>query len=127
MAQIILTIPDEVLKNIFITATEGGSDWGHLSKKESDRVREASPDEKAFSEKLFDAVYYKGLDVEVLDADTNEKIGVLSRKTMSERLQALYANPMYSYAILEEIKEEGDAETSDVVFQYLVMGEVKFS
>ena len=29
-------------------------------------------------------------------------------------------------AIFSEIREEGDAETSDIIFQYLVMNEIVF-
>jgi hypothetical protein len=44
---------------------------------------------------------------------------------MNERIQQC-ATDDNSWAILNEINENGDATSSDVIFQYIVMGEVVF-
>jgi hypothetical protein len=41
-------------------------------------------------------------------------------------LERIARDADYSWALWQEIKENGDAESSDIVFQYLVMNKVIF-
>jgi hypothetical protein len=46
---------------------------------------------------------------------------------MFERLDNLFKDKDYKWALFAELDEEGDAISSDVVFQYLTMGEVVYA
>lgn len=121
------TISREILENIFITAIEGGSNyWYEIPDSEYDKIMEVTTKGKSFSERLFEAVYDKGVDVDIHDLEEpEEKLGTLSMTTLQDRIQALSDSP-HNWAWQREIEENGDAETSDVVFQYLVMQDIVF-
>ena len=67
------------------------------------------------------------VDVPINDAeDEDEVLGYLSAKTLTERMQKLYENEASKWALMNELSQEGDGDSSDVVFQFMVMGEVIF-
>jgi hypothetical protein len=77
---------------------------------------------------MLSAVLDHGVEVEVYDIEEGDQLlGVISAKTIQQRLDNLAMNNGYSWALDAELDDEGDAESSDVIFQYLVMGEVQFS
>lgn len=117
-------ISREVLENIFVTAIEGGSSyWAEIPENEIEVVYANSTKGKAFSERLLEAVYDNGVDINIYDVENPDDIlGTLSRSTMQQKL-----DECPYWAIRQEIEEQGDAESSDVVFQCLVMGEAIFS
>jgi hypothetical protein len=127
----------DVLENIFVTALEGGSNyWYWLTEETIKKVRKfvSKEDEPALSTAIFKAVVNSFVvvqfhDKESLDEDgePTELLGEINAYTMQERLQALANHKDYSYALDQELNESGDAVTSDVVFQFLVMGECIFS
>jgi len=121
----------EVLEDIFVTALEGGSNyWYLIGGKAVKKVREVVPDKSIpFSQALFEAVYDHNIDVEIHDIEEEEDedaVGTISMTTMNERIQKC-ATDDNSWAILNEINEHGDATSSDVIFQYIVLGEVVYA
>lgn len=128
-------VPMDVLENVFITALEGGSnDWYWLTDDTVAKVRQyvSRKEEPALSMAVFRAVMQHGVIVQVHDKeymsdDEIELLGELNHNTIRDRLQKLANDPNYSYALIDELKNNGDAATSDVVFQYLVMNECIFS
>jgi hypothetical protein len=116
-------ISREVLENIFVTAIEGGSSyWAEIPENEIEVVYANSTKGKAFSERLLEAVYDNGIDINIYDVENPDDIlGTLSRSTMQQRL-----SDCPYWALRLEMDEQGDAESSDVVFQCLTMGEVIF-
>ena len=124
-------IPREILENIFITALEGGSNyWYFLDRDAIDIIEKFIPYRKGncISETIFKAVMDHGCELPIRDADdASEIIGTLSARTMQERLQALSENEHYSWAIEAELSEEGDACSSDIMFQAMCLGEVIYS
>ena len=85
-------------------------------------------DDPYFSTAILKAILDHGVSVEINDAENTEDIlGVFTAETIKQRLEALANDEGLSYALEAEIDEEGDAETSDVVFQYLLFGELVFS
>lgn len=124
-------ITREMLEDIFVTAIEGGSNyWYFINEENHEKMRIVMPLEKepCFSVALFRAVYDEALDIDVHDVEsTEDKIGTLSVRTMFERLDNLLKDDGYKWALLAEIDGESDAETSDIVFQYLTMGEVVYA
>jgi len=120
----------DILENIFVTALEGGSNyWYWLPSKEVKKIREAVPktEEPALSMAMFMAIFDKGIEVAIHDAENPEdSLGVLNKELVLQRVRELGLSYEYSKFWDAEENEEGDAETSDVVFQYLVMGEIVF-
>jgi hypothetical protein len=121
-------IERQVLEDIFVTALEGGSNyWYYLSEEATKLIRNAVPksEDPYLSTAILKAIE-KGVDVPINDAEhEDEVIGTISLKTMQERLQKL-SRSANSDALMAHIKEEGDAETADVVLQYLAFGEIVF-
>ena len=121
-------IKREVLEDIFVTALEGGSNyWYYLSDEATKLIRNAVPksEDPYLSTAILKAIE-KGVDVPINDAEhEDEVIGTISLKTMQERLQKL-SRSANSDALMAHIKEEGDADTADVVLQYLAFGEIVF-
>jgi hypothetical protein len=119
----------EILENVFITALEGGSNyWYHLGKDAINIVRShvSKEEEMYLAVAIFKAVYDKGAMVPVRDAENEDDvIGYLSKETFKYRLQKM-VDDNYGEVIMSEIKEEGDAGTSDLIFQYLVLGEIVY-
>ena len=124
-----MEIPRQTLEDIFVTATEGGSNyWYYMSNEAIDKVRSAVPvsEEEAFSMALFKAVFDHGVAVPINDIeDPSEVLGVLSMETIPSRLQKMVKDGNGD-TIQLEIDEEGDGDTSDAIFQYLTMGNIVF-
>ena len=122
-------IESEVLENIFVTALEGGSNyWYYLPRESVFAVRTAVPKdvEECLSVAIYKAVCEEGVDVPIYDAENEEEmLGILSMTTIPERLGELIQSDN-RWALTDELNEEGDANSSDIVFQYLVMGEAIF-
>ena len=122
-------VPREVLENICITSLEGGSNyWYYLSSNAIKIIRNAVPKsvDSYLSTAILKAVLDHNVEVPINDVEDEEEIiGYLSAKTLQERIQAL-ANSDDSWALHNELKEEGDASSSDIVFQYMVWGEVVY-
>lgn len=116
-----------ILEDIFITALEGGSNyWYYLPESSVEAIRKVVPksEDPYLSTAILKAILDHGVDVAINDAeDDEEEIGIISRKTMQERLQAL-SDSKERYALEAHMRENGDAGTADVVFQYLTLGEV---
>lgn len=125
-----LELTRDVLENIFVTALEGGSNYWYLIEEEAiKKIREVVPDRNTpLSIALFEAVYDHNIDVEINDLESPEDVlGVISMKTMPFRLQmCCMGEHNNSWALLNEINENGDAVSSDIIFQYIVMNEVVF-
>jgi histidinol phosphatase-like PHP family hydrolase len=125
--KIIQGVKREVLEDVFVTAIEGGSNyWYFLSDHAIAKIRRAVPKEEDpyLSTAILKAILDHDVKVEINDADDEEEvIGVITRGTMQARLQLL-AESELKWALDAHIKEEGDAESADIVFQYLAMGEV---
>lgn len=118
---------NQLLEDVFVTAIEGGSNyWFKLSRKTNEAIRKLVPkkEEEAYSMAVFKAVVYNGYVAEVIDQDNGEKIGVLDYNLFAERIENLRNDKSYAWALELEEQENGDAESSDIIFQYLIMNEV---
>jgi hypothetical protein len=116
----------EVLESIFITAIEGGSNyWYYLGKTSIEAIKNVCPkaSEMALSERLFSAVYDYDAKIPIFDIEDTEgePIGILDKEHFKERLELCAREALW--ALQEEIDERGDAASSDVVFQYLVLND----
>jgi hypothetical protein len=123
-------VPREVLENVCVTALEGGSNyWYYLSDDAVKLIRRAVPknEDPYLSTAILKAILDHNVEVPISDAeDEDEVLGYISKKTIQERIQKLSEDDSSKWALEREIRGEGDADSSDVVFQFMAMGEVVF-
>lgn len=126
-----LEITRQVIENVFVTSVEGGSNyWYFLSDEAISIIRSVVPKEEDpyLATAFLKAVLDKGAVVPINDAENEDEVlGEISIATMQDRFQILSEDDDYNWALKREIQEQGDADSSDVVFQYLTFGEVLFS
>lgn len=124
-----IEIDESVLEDVFVTAIEGGSNyWYFLSEETIKRIRGAvsRAEDPILSTAMLKAVLDHGIEVTINDAENEEdEVGWIKKETIQERLQDLY-NSDDRWALEAHMNEEGDADSADVVFQYLAMGEVVY-
>ena len=123
------SISREVLEDIFVTALEGGSNyWYYLPEESIIAIRKAVPksEDPYLSTAILKAILDHDVKVLVNDAEQeDELIGIVSKSTMQARLQLL-SDSNSRWALESHVREDGDASSADVVFQYLAMGEVVY-
>jgi len=123
-----IEIDDSVLEDVFVTAIEGGSNyWYFLSEDAVRLIRKVVPreEESCLSVATFKAVM-KGTIIPINDVENEEDIiGWVGLDTMADRLSKL-ATSDNRWALQSHMNEEGDADSADIVFQYLAMGEAVF-
>jgi hypothetical protein len=123
-------ISREILEDIFVTALEGGSNyWYYLPDNSVEAIRKAVPKEEDpyLSTAILKAILDHDVKVAINDAENEEEvIGVITRSTMQGRLQLLADSKENKWALERHIREQGDAGSADIVFQYLTMGEVVY-
>jgi hypothetical protein len=120
-----IVVKDEVLGNIITTAIEGASNyWYFLNEDACDIIRSNSEGGKPFSVRILDAVK-NGAEIPVHDIEDTggERIGVLSSESIRTGLQKIMDDEVMQKFLMSEIEGNGDGESSDVVFQFMVMGE----
>jgi hypothetical protein len=126
--EVTLKISTEVLEDIFVTALEGGSNyWYFLSEDAVKKIRDAVPksEDPYLSTSILKAIL-KGVEVPINDAENEEDvIGEISLKTMLNRLQKL-ADSKNNSALINHIDGNGDADTADIILQYLAFGEIVY-
>jgi hypothetical protein len=127
--KIIQGVSREVLEDIFVTALEGGSNyWYYLPAESIIAIRKAVPksEDPYLSTAILKAILDHDVKIAVNDVENEEEvIGVITRGTLQARLQLL-SDSKQRWALEAHMREEGDAGSADVVFQYLTMGEVVY-
>jgi hypothetical protein len=123
-------ISRETLEDIIVTALEGGSNsWYYLSDRVLEKAKAAVPEylNMSLSTAIAAAILDHGVTIPINDYENiEEELGEISLSTMGARLQKLSDDEAYSYALREEMSGNGDGGTSDIVFQYMCLGEVMF-
>jgi hypothetical protein len=121
------TVSRKVIEDVFVTALEGGSNyWYFLGEGAVKKIRDAVPKsvDPYLSTAIGKAILDFGVEVDISDVEDEEYVlGTISVKTLQERLQKL-ADSEHNWALDREINEDGDAETSDIVMQYMALGEI---
>ena len=120
----------EILENVLVTALEGGSNyWYYLTDDAVRLIRKVVPENEDpyLSTAILKAVLDHQIDIPINDTENEDDVlGYLSHKTMMSRLQELSEVEELSQVLDAEVEGQGDAETSDVIFQWMVMGELVF-
>jgi hypothetical protein len=116
-------IYQSILEDTFVTALEGGSNyWAYIKESTLRKIRKEGVPVSIY---VLQAVL-SGIDVDVYDveSDDDDPIGTISMSTMTDRLDKLMNNKGCKRALLNMMNEEYDAEDADIVFQYIVLGEI---
>jgi hypothetical protein len=123
-------ISREILEDIFVTALEGGSNyWYYLPDSSVEAIRKAVPksEDPYLSTAILKAILDHDVKVVIEDAENEgDVIGVITRSTMAPRLQLLAESKENQWALERHLRENGDAGSADVVFQYMTLGEVVY-
>lgn len=121
-------IDESVLEDVFVTAIEGGSNYWYLLSDDAVRlIRKAVPreEESCLSVATFKAVM-KGVIVPINDVENEEDIiGWIGLDTMADRLSKLATGDNHEH-LIAHIEGNWDADSADVVFQYIALGEVVY-
>lgn len=121
----------ELLEDIFVTALEGGSNYWYLLQKDTvKKIRKAVPkyEDPCLSTAIVTAILDHNLSIEIHDLDNpDEVLGVLNCENIEFRLEDIDKHLDYRWALEAHQEETGDAESADIVFQYLVLGDVWFA
>lgn len=122
-----IELTQDQIKDVIVGALEGGSNyWYYLNNKSVEAIREkvSKEENKYLSEAITDAVF-RGAVVPFYDVENpNEKLGFLSKKSIEVGLQKMLDDEREEIDMV--LNGEDDAETSDVILQYCVMGELVF-
>lgn len=123
------TISREVLEDVFVTALEGGSNyWYFLPDHSIQLIRRAVPKEEDpyLSTAILKAILDHDVKVAINDAENeDEVVGIITKDLINPRLQLLSESKL-KWALDAHLNERGDADSADIVFQYIAMGEVVF-
>lgn len=116
-------IPNEKIQDLIISAIEGGSNyWAQFAYPQDYKNKYGS----------YEQIPFKGGNIEVMDIETGELLGILNQATVQTGLQLM--------AHCKDIKgkhvpnrhfknlatDNEDAETADVFMQLCVMGEIVY-
>jgi hypothetical protein len=129
--EIKIKIDRQVLEDVFVTAIEGGSNyWYYLNEESVLAIRSAVPkaEEPSLSSAMAKAILDHGVSVPIYDAEMlldDEAVGEISLATMEQRLQKMHDDG-YHNMLIEHINGGGDADTADIIMQYLTMGEIVY-
>ena len=128
--KIIQGVKRETLEDIFVTALEGGSNYWYFLPPQSIRaIRNAVPksEDPYLSTAILKAILDHDVKIAINDAENEEDVvGVITRGTMQARLQLLADSKENKWALERHMRENGDAGSADIVFQYIAMGEVVY-
>jgi hypothetical protein len=121
------TVSREVLEDVFVTAIEGGSNyWYFLPEHSIKLIRNAVPREEdpCLSTAILKAILDHDVKVAINDVENEEDVvGIITKDLIQPRLQLLSESKL-KWALDAHLNESGDADSADIVFQYLAMGEV---
>lgn len=120
-------IGKEILEDVFVTALEGGSNyWYYLSDKAVADIRNVvgKAEDPYLATAMLKAITEHDVKVPIHDVENEDEIvGMITKGTMQGRLQLLLDSDN-AWALESHLRGEGDADSADIVFQYLAMGEV---
>lgn len=118
------TIDDQLIKDQIITALEGGSNYWYYLKDLS--MLPEKKEGEALSERICRAVLDEGKLIPVHDIEEPDEVslGAIHVDTIKRGLQLMAED--YPDQFNDMVEENGDAETADIFFQLVVMGEVTF-
>ena len=126
-----------LLEDVFVTALEGGSNyWYFLSSKAVKEIRSAVPkeDDLCLSTAIVRAIIFHDKSIEIEDCENEGTVlGTLSLASVAESVNKISKmifgkdDPEgVGLAMMNVLSEGYDAGDADIIFQYLVMGEIVY-
>ena len=119
-------LDNKILLNVITSAVEQGSTYwlDTSSPKMLDVLSRADGD--TLAETMFNALM-DDIDIPLQNINGDKFHMKLSSRGLNYRLQLLYNSEAHRWAIVNEMKDEGDLTSSDIVFQYMCFGEIIYS
>lgn len=111
-----INIKDEEIIDCLITALEGGSNYWYSIPDLSMIVKTKG---KALSENVIISALKYDAEIPVFDIETDEELGIISKENIQAGLQS-FINNGYTFDVAM------DADEADVLFQFIVMGEIVY-
>jgi hypothetical protein len=108
-----IEIPDEDIKDAIITALEGGSNYWYYLPDLGVLPDKPNPKSEILVDYLFE---YIDAEVEITDIETDDLLGYLSFNNIKRGLNLYIGEKKFDPAM--------DANDADILFQYIVMGEL---
>ena len=119
--KVTIEIDDQIIKDQFITAFEGGSNYWAV-------VKQATPRSllgKSPSENWYEYIMNQSGTMSIWDVDDNDELlGVLTKAKILYGVQLMSENSLEHFN--DMITESGDSITADVFFQYCLLGEIVY-
>jgi signal-transduction protein with cAMP-binding, CBS, and nucleotidyltransferase domain len=115
------------IEAIFVTAIEGGSNYWYLLKEDSiESIRlYVTKEENPYLSEAFGQAVMKGASVAVYDLeDEDELLGIVTKESIIEGLQKALEDKRDE--VSKVLNEDYDAGDADVLFQYMVLGEIVY-
>ena len=116
----------ERVSDLLCGALEGGSNyWYYLPKLKKDLNSTEAMNDQPLVDRIITAVYDHNISVSVYDYENpSDKLGEFNLENIARGEKLMAENHKEHFANV--IDEEDDAETADVWFQLVVMGELVF-
>lgn len=120
----------ELLEDIFVTALEGGSNyWYYINNENVKKIRDVV-DRKVdpcLSTAILTAILDHNIEVQINDLENkSEVLGVLNKEIIKARFEDISKHPSFRWTVEAHDEGGGDADSADIIFQYLVLGDVWF-
>ena len=115
----------EVFENLIVTAIEGGCNyWMWVDRKLNPELRELYRTEP-LSVAIAKAVFNDDITVVLTDAENDDETYELKASKVEGSIRKMIKNG-YADVFRRIMSEEYDANDADIMFQYIVLGEVTF-
>lgn len=111
------------ITNTLITALEGGSNYWYMLEDEGNVPildKSVSYTENIINNILLDSDF----SINVSDCETDEHLGILNQESVLNGLKLAREQRKEEYDMI--MSEDYDAETADVIFQLMIMGEIVY-
>lgn len=127
-----LEVNDDLIKDLIITALEGGSNyWYDLDKEDLNKVKAHYHPEvrcnKPFAEMIAEKVIENKIKIAIYDVESEdepEKLGILSFESIKTGLRLMLTHSPIQFGDI--FSETYDVYTADTLLQYAVMGKIVY-
>ena len=117
-------ITNDMLVQLFEGSLYGGSNYWYMIKSKYREEKWYDKDGLCFSEKLAEALLADELNLEIVDIETEEFLGIINKENFLKGF--LLCAEKYTDITNRFLYDIIDADDADVLLQFVVMGEVVY-
>lgn len=126
---IVIKVSDKWIESLFITAIEQGTGWFGLTNKSNKQVEKRGNETTSWAENIY-ASFMAGDVLEVADELTDYPTLTKHKLTRGRFCQGIYElsqNEELNHYLYSDLVGQGDAISADIIFQYIMFGEVLYA